>query len=114
MKMRTPTRDTSTETHRPKLGLNWPACLSSQRPATVERTAAGYTVTLRSSPRLALGKEDAMGLAIALIILALLIGGVGLVVEALWWMLIIAVVLVIAGAVAGWLKRGAANTRSPR
>ena len=55
-----------------------------------------------------------MGLAIALIILALLIGGVGLVVEALWWMLIIAVVLVIAGAVAGWLKRGAASARSPR
>ncbi len=55
-----------------------------------------------------------MGLAIALIILALLIGGIGLVVEALWWMLIIAGALVIAGAVFGWLKRGTAGARSPR
>lgn len=45
-----------------------------------------------------------MGLAILLLILALLIGGVGLFVEALRWVLIIAVVLLILSIVTG--RRG--------
>ncbi|MDX1449087.1 MAG: hypothetical protein R3246_08500 [Acidimicrobiia bacterium] len=46
-----------------------------------------------------------MNLAIALIILALLLGGVGLFVEALRWVLIIALVLFIWGAITGRRSR---------
>jgi hypothetical protein len=42
-----------------------------------------------------------MGIAIALLILALIIGGIGLLVEALWWLLIIAVVLAVVSVVTG-------------
>jgi hypothetical protein len=42
-----------------------------------------------------------MQVAIVLIILALLLGGVGLAVEALRWLLIIALVLIVWGAVTG-------------
>lgn len=48
-----------------------------------------------------------MGLVILLIILALLLGGVGLLVEALSWVLIIALILFLAGAVLGWTRRAA-------
>lgn len=46
-------------------------------------------------------KGTPVGLAILLLILALLLGGVGLFVEALRWVLIIALVLLIVGAVTG-------------
>ena len=42
-----------------------------------------------------------MGLVVALLLIALVLGGVGLAVHALWWMLLIAGALVIAGAIAG-------------
>jgi hypothetical protein len=42
-----------------------------------------------------------VGLTILLLILALLLGGVGLFVEALRWVLIIALVLLIVGAITG-------------
>lgn len=42
-----------------------------------------------------------MTLLIVLIVLALIFGGVGIAVEALRWLLIIAVVLLIAGLVSG-------------
>jgi hypothetical protein len=42
-----------------------------------------------------------VGLVILLIILALVFGGIGLLVEGLMWLLIIAVVLLVAGAVTG-------------
>lgn len=42
-----------------------------------------------------------MGVAIAILLLALLLGGVGIFVEALRWVLIIALVLFIVGAVTG-------------
>lgn len=42
-----------------------------------------------------------MGLAILLLILALIAGGVGIFVEALRWVLIIALVLLIVSAVTG-------------
>lgn len=42
-----------------------------------------------------------MGLVVLLLVLALLFGGVGLFVEGLKWALIIALVLVIAGALTG-------------
>jgi hypothetical protein len=52
-------------------------------------------------------KEDRiMVLAIVLIVLAVLLGLGGLVFTALKWLLIVAVVLLIAGAVAGFLARG--------
>ncbi|MFP5369144.1 MAG: hypothetical protein ACLGI3_00095 [Actinomycetes bacterium] len=49
-----------------------------------------------------------MWIALLLIALALLAAGVGLVVSALKWVLIIAAVLFIAGALAGWTRRKAA------
>ncbi len=49
-----------------------------------------------------------MGLAILLLILALIAGGVGIFVEALRWVLIIALVLFIVSAVTG--ARGRART----
>ncbi len=48
-----------------------------------------------------------MGIAILLIILALVFGGVGLLVEGLFWVLVIALALLIAGAVMGFRGRGA-------
>ncbi len=46
-----------------------------------------------------------MGLVAVLLILALLLGGVGLFVEALRWVLIIALILFIVGAAMGWSRR---------
>lgn len=48
-----------------------------------------------------------MGLALLILLLALVLGGVGLFVEALRWVLIIAVILLIIGAVTGFRGRGA-------
>ncbi|WP_129669477.1 hydrophobic protein [Phytoactinopolyspora endophytica] len=49
-------------------------------------------------------------IALLLLLLALLIGGFGLAIEAVRWMLIIAVVVLLASAVAGWMgQRG--NTK---
>ncbi|HUP17097.1 MAG TPA: hypothetical protein VM848_13735 [Acidimicrobiia bacterium] len=45
-----------------------------------------------------------MSTAIIIIVLALILGGVGLAVEALRWVLIIAVILFVVGAVTG--RRG--------
>jgi hypothetical protein len=47
-----------------------------------------------------------MGILLVLLILALIFGGIGLLVEGLVWMLIIAGALVIAGIVMGMLNRG--------
>lgn len=49
-----------------------------------------------------------MGLVILLLILALVFGGIGLFVEALRWVLIIALVLLLVGAFAGYRGRGRA------
>lgn len=46
-----------------------------------------------------------MGLVILLLILALVFGGLGLFVEALRWLLIIALVLLIVGAITGYRGR---------
>lgn len=48
-----------------------------------------------------------MGIAVLLLVLALVFGGIGLLVEGLFWLLIIALVLLIAGAVTGFRGRGA-------
>ena len=42
-----------------------------------------------------------MGLVVVILLIALLFGGLGLFVEALWWMLIIAGALVLAGIITG-------------
>jgi hypothetical protein len=47
-----------------------------------------------------------VGLALLLLILALVLGGVGLFVEALRWVLIVAVILLIVSAVTGYRGRG--------
>jgi hypothetical protein len=47
-----------------------------------------------------------MSLVVILLILALLFGGIGLFVEAAAWALIIALVLIVAGAIAGFVGRG--------
>ena len=46
-----------------------------------------------------------MGLVIALIVLALIFGGIGLFVAAAKWALIIALILLVVGAVMGFLNR---------
>ena len=46
-----------------------------------------------------------MGLALLILALALLLGGFGLFVEALRWLLIIAIVLFIISAFSGWRAR---------
>lgn len=46
-----------------------------------------------------------MGIAIAVLLLALLLGGIGLAVEALRWLLIIALVLFLVSAVTGYRGR---------
>jgi hypothetical protein len=48
-----------------------------------------------------------MGLVIVLLLLALLLGGVGLAVEGLKWVLIIALVLLAVSAFTGFRGRGA-------
>lgn len=47
-----------------------------------------------------------MGIVLLILLLALIAGGVGLFVEALRWVLIIAVVLLIIGLVVGFRGRG--------
>jgi len=51
-----------------------------------------------------------MLLAIVLIVLAILLGLGGLIFTAVKWLLILAVVLLIAGAVAGFLSRRKSNS----
>ena len=46
-----------------------------------------------------------MGLVVLLLVLALLLGGIGLIAHALWWMLVIAAALVLASALAGFGRR---------
>ena len=48
-----------------------------------------------------------MGLVIALIVLALIVGGFGLFVKGLLWLLIIAGILLVVGAAMGYRGRGA-------
>jgi hypothetical protein len=47
-------------------------------------------------------------LVLILLLLALLVGGIGLFVKGLTWLLIIAVVLIVIGAIAGFAGRGTA------
>ena len=51
-----------------------------------------------------------MVLAIVLIVLAILLGLGGLVFTALKWLLIVAVVLLVAGVVVGFIGRGKSKT----
>jgi hypothetical protein len=46
-----------------------------------------------------------MGIALAIVLLALVLGGVGLAVEALRWLLIIALAMFIFGALTGYRSR---------
>jgi len=46
-----------------------------------------------------------MGIALLILLLALLLGGVGLFVEALRWVLIIALVLLVVSAITGFRGR---------
>lgn len=50
-------------------------------------------------------ESPAMGLAIALVLLALLLGGVGLAVEALRWVVIVAIVLFVLSLITGFRGR---------
>jgi hypothetical protein len=49
-----------------------------------------------------------MGLIVVLLILALIFGGIGLLVEGLFWLLIIGAVLLVASLIAGIFTRGRA------
>jgi hypothetical protein len=48
-----------------------------------------------------------MGLVLVLVVLALIIGGIGLAVKAVWWLLIIGVILLVVGALVGLTRRTA-------
>ena len=50
-------------------------------------------------------KDNAMGLVVLLLILALLFGGLGLFIEGLKWLLIIALVLLVVSALTGFRGR---------
>lgn len=52
-----------------------------------------------------MGTTKGMGIVIALVILALIFGGIGLLVEGLMWLLIIALVLFVVGGVFGFRGR---------
>lgn len=45
-----------------------------------------------------------MGIVLLLVILALVLGGIGMLVEGLFWLLVIGAVLLVAGAVMGFMK----------
>lgn len=47
-----------------------------------------------------------MGLVVAILLLALIIGGIGLFVAAAKWLLIVAAILLVVGIVAGAMGRG--------
>lgn len=47
-----------------------------------------------------------MVLIVALVVLALIFGGLGLFLEAATWALVVAGVLLVAGAIAGFMGRG--------
>ena len=53
-----------------------------------------------------------MGIVIILIILALIFGGIGILVEGLFWLLIIGLILLVVGAVMG--ARGRSAGKGPR
>ena len=46
-----------------------------------------------------------MGVVLLLVLLALLLGGIGLAIEALKWLLVIALVLLVVGAFSGYRVR---------
>lgn len=48
-----------------------------------------------------------MGIVLVLIILALILGGVGLLVEGLIWLAIIAAAVFVVGILLGFMRRGA-------
>jgi CHASE2 domain-containing sensor protein len=50
-------------------------------------------------------KEDTMGLVVALLILALLVGGAGLFLEGVKWLLIVALILFVASFFTGYRGR---------
>lgn len=50
-------------------------------------------------------KETVISAALIILLIALLLGGVGLFVEALRWVLIIALVLLVISAFTGWRSR---------
>ena len=47
-----------------------------------------------------------MGIVLLLLLLALVVGGIGLLVEGLFWLLVIGLVLLVVGAVLGFSRRG--------
>jgi hypothetical protein len=51
-----------------------------------------------------------MGIVIVLIVLALIVGALGLVIKGLLWLLAIAAILVIIGAALGFRARGTTRT----
>lgn len=50
-----------------------------------------------------------MTLVIILLLLALIFGGIGLFVEAVWWLLIIGAILLLASIISGMFSRGRAG-----
>ncbi len=53
--------------------------------------------------------ETVVGIIVLIIVLAIVFGALGLLLEGLKWLLIIGVILLVAGAVMGFLKRGSVS-----
>jgi hypothetical protein len=53
-----------------------------------------------------------MGLVIALIVIALVLGAIGIIAEALWWLLVIAAIVFVVGLVRGVMARGTSRSRT--
>ncbi len=53
-----------------------------------------------------------MAIVAVLILLALLFGGIGLLIEGLWWAFVIGLALLVVGAIVGLGGRGRAGVRS--
>jgi hypothetical protein len=51
-----------------------------------------------------------MGLVIALVVIALVLGVIGVIAEALWWLLVIAAIVLVAGLARGVMSRSGSRT----
>lgn len=84
-----------------RLRLTRPFALRLAPIRVLQRYGRGSTADLSS-----VRKENVVGIVVALVVLALLFGVLGAVVEGLLWLLFIGLVLLAVGAVMGFSKRG--------
>jgi hypothetical protein len=87
---------------------HWSACVNSVSSA-VKGTTSLAVAHADASACLRIrvgGRGNHMGLVLVILLLALVFGGLGLLVEGLKWALIVGLVLLAVGAVSGYTYRG--------